>query len=322
MLILSTISVVLKSIIKSEFIPKKIIFIMFLFILLLIIFKLTVSCDGSSTISITNSPEFKQLLLKNMYKLNNNEHLVDIYKLENKYGKSIGHSIWLKRPQIKAKYYAFEPFKNFREVKKNHDVILATTGGYTTKDAKPDGFTVQNGELRNAILLHDRHGLVLFSDEGTRILNLKSNITLPNGEKLESPYRSILSYYKLLNWCKTNKATIFQSNLLAYSNSILISHSKAPSTQRERRLLALFSDEKRNVIHAIFDIKEQYALATITQEIFNIISSRKLKVEGIINLDTGSYNILNVYDERENLIRDVKGLVDISEATNLIIYYK
>jgi hypothetical protein len=306
-----------------KFVPKAIKIIIFPFAVLLIVFKITIPYSGNTSIvSSTTSPNFKQIPLKNIHRLNNNEHLVNIYQLKSGSGKPIGYSIWLKRPQIKATYYAFEPSKNLR---KYQNVVLATTGGYTTSNAsgvKPDGFTVQNGELSNAILLHDRQGLVLFAKGGIRVLDLKSKITLPNGDVLESPYNSILSYSKLLNWCKTNKATIFQSHLLAYSDSILINPSKAPSTQRERRLLALFSDKQGNVIHAIFDIREPYDLAVITQEIFNIIASRKLKVEGIVNLDTGSYNILNIFDERGNIVKEVMAPVSISDATNLIIYYK
>jgi len=302
-------------------------FVSFCLAALLLILKLSINCDSVAKPILFASPNIKQIPVRSFYPINQTENLVDIYELKNNLGKIIGHSVWMKGPEVKAKYFAFYANNHFQKFKNSHSIILASTGGYTTVTnigtVKPDGFTVENGELRNAVLLHDRQGLALFSDEGIRAIDLKSNtIHFPNGAVLESPYKSILAYSKLLKWCKDSKATVFQTHILANDNSMLISPSKAPPTLRERRLLALLSDKNGNVIHAVFDITSPYDLALIAQEIFNIISSRGLKVDGILNLDTGAFNILNVFDEHGSLVTDVKGSRNISTATNLVVYYK
>ena len=275
-------------------------------------------------ISESGLPNFKQTLLKSIYDQGKRNKLFDIYTLIDSSGKSIGHSIWLETAMIKSKYFALSAFDQYSEFQKKHTVFLATTGGFTTNfnGIKPDGFTVDNGVLSNAILLHDRHGLVMFSDNGIKVLNLKFNFQLPDGEQMESPLNSILTYSKLLKWCKNNKATVFQTQLLAFNDHKLINQNKAPSALRERRILAIFRTSSGQKIHAIFDIKSPYNLAVITEEIFNIIKIRHLKIEGILNLDTGSYNILNIFDGSGNSITDLNGPVEISKATNLIVYYK
>jgi hypothetical protein len=278
-----------------------------------------------ASVSLANKPTFTQQPFLSLHPFDKNKYLVNIYTLQDNSGNVIGRSIWLQRPQIKAKYFAFSTNSQFQSFRSSHNVVLATSGGYTTNfngDIKPDGFTVENGQLSNAVLLPDRQGLAIFYEDGIRAINLRSDIRMPGGEVLESPLKNVLAYSKFLSFCKEKRATVFQTHLLAFGDSILISSTKAPSLQRERRLLALCSDRKGNVTHVIFDIPAKYELALITKEVYNIISSRGLKVEGILNLDTGSYDILNVFDEAGNILANVQGPVSITEATNLIIYYR
>lgn len=295
--------------------------------IVLVILKFTTDCNPSP-VSSEARPNFKQIWLKSFYPTGyKSEHLVEIFNLKDKSSNhSIGHSIWMRAPRIKVQYFASSAVNQFRSFKNQHRVVLATTGGYTTNfggSKKPDGFTLENGKLINAVLLHDRHGLAVFSGNSVQAINLKANkIKLPNGDILDTPFESLAAYSQLLKWCKDHNATVFQTHLLASNDSILINPSKSSNAQRERRLLALFQDKKGNKIHAIFNITASYDLASITQEIFNIIAKREFKVLGIMNLDTGSYDILNVFNERGNLWPAVRGPVDISTATNLIVYYK
>ena len=218
-------------VISAVSISKKVRFVFGLAALSLIVLKQALPCDDDTSITAPmDSPRFKQIALKSVYKLNSNEHAVRIYRIKNNSGKLVGHSVWLRRPQIKADYYALSPAESFNNLRRNQNVVLATVGGYTTTSAdgtKPDGFTVQSGDLNNAVLLPDRQGLVLFDRGNVRILNLEAEkIVLPNGDELESPYNNILSYSKLLNWCETNRVTVFQSHLLAYDDILLIDPSR------------------------------------------------------------------------------------------------
>jgi hypothetical protein len=43
-----------------------------------------------------------------------------------------------------------------------------------------------------------------------------------------------------------------------------------------------------------------------------------MKVEGIINLDTGTFNIMHIYDDKGNIIKSAPN--NIMKASNLLVY--
>ena len=272
--------------------------------------------------SIIVKSNFQQIEEQNFLPIKNGlDKGVRIYKLTDG-NKSIGHAIWLYRPYLNVKYYADgNVFVKFKATPK---VILATTGGFTNTFNQPEGLTVEDGNIVNAVMMRDRHGLVLVSNQGINVINLKNdNFRLPRSKTIVNPLNSLLAYSELLNWCKYSNATIFQTQLLAYDDSILISTEKAKTQLRERRLLALVSDGKTHEIHhVIFNITESYNLAIIAQEVYKIVKSRNKKVEAILNLDVGAYDILKVFDDNGSELSIVKGTQQISKATNLIIYQK
>lgn len=267
-------------------------------------------------------PDFQQIELRSFLPIKKGlDKGVRIYKLTDG-KKSIGHSIWLSRPNLSVKYYANgNVFNKFKATPK---VILATTGGFTNTFKQPEGLTVEKGTIVNAVMMRDRHGLVLVNNNGMNVINLKNeSFRLPGSKIIINPLNSLLAYSELLNWCRYSNATIFQTQLLAFSDTLLISTDKAKSQLRERRLLTLVSDNKtREVHHIIFNITESYNLAVITQEVYKIVKSRNKKVEAILNLDVGTYDILKVFDDKGTELSTIKGTQKISKATNLIIYQK
>lgn len=272
---------------------------------------------------------FKMNFVKNYLPIDRRQgHAINIMKIENETGKEIGQAIWMQRPFLKAKYFAYQNVANkYHQYKQKEDIILATTGGFTNSFKQPEGLTVENGNIVNAVLMHDRHGLVMVRESGgINVLNLKRDkFYLPLGRKkvktINNPLESLVAYSELLNWCKTVNATLFQTQLLAYSDKLLIHPGKAKSQLRERRILALFSDRNTGAVHhAIFNIEASYELAIIAEEIFSLVASRNKKVEAILNLDVGSYNILEVYDDQEKPLHYMKGPVSVGDATNLIVY--
>ncbi len=251
------------------------------------------------------------------------DEVVHIYTLKES-GKSMGHCIWLKRPDSHAAYLAYKNInRKCNLLKNNKRIILATSGGYTNSKLQPEGLTVENGNIVNATIMHDRHGLVIVEKNGgIRILNLKnSEFLLPyGGPKIKNPLNNLIAFSELLTWAKNKKATLFQTHLLAFSDSILISSTKVNTQLRERRILALCSDPKtKEIHHIIFDITSPYTLPDVTNEIFSILKKRNKKVEGLLNLDVGSFNILEVYNPNGKVL--IKAPVSISQATNLIVYY-
>ncbi len=259
------------------------------------------------------------------------DYEVNIFSVQDKTKTpEIGHSVWLRRPRMKATYFAYRNVTaKYRQWASNNrkTVALATTGGFTNIHRKPEGLTVENGQIVNAVLMPDRDGLVIVHNGGgISVINLKRNsIKLSLGAQnvltMENPLRSLIAYSKLLHWCKTQKATLFQTQLLAYSDRLLIDVAKARGQLRERRLLALVRDRKNSVLHhVVFDIPSPHNLAIIANDLFDLLQSRRKKVEALLNLDVGSYNILNVFDRGGKLLAKPRGPVSIDKATNLIIY--
>lgn len=285
---------------------------------------------NNQRIVVKQNPNYKLSSFMSYHPINKSENSVNIFKIHNKSNKEIGQCIWMTRPHIKANYFAYQNVsRKFRNFKRKNNVILTATGGFTNSSKQPEGFTVEKGNIVNAVMMHDRHGLVIVQKGGgLRVINLKrSKIELPITStktlKIENPLTNLIAYSKLIDWTRNNGATLFQTQLLAFSNKLLIDVNKAPGALRERRILAAFRDNKNKQLHhAIFNIEASHNLASIAEEIFVILSTRNKKIEFILNLDVGSYNILNVFDSKGNLINSLKGPTNINNATNLIVWSK
>lgn len=290
---------------------------------------------GAPTQSSATSSALQISLYQRYYPLpGSGDSELTIYRLKTQSFPfaDIGYAVWLRRPNIKATYFAYQnvssKFRTWAQ-RNSKQVVLAMTGGFTNTLGQPEGLTVEGGNIVNAVLMPDRHGLIIVHDSGgISVVNLRSStIKLPMSAtevlEIKNPLQSLIAYSQLLDWCKKYKATLFQTQLLAFSDQLMIDVGKAKSQLRERRILTLVRDKNTGELHHIvFDITASYNLAMITQDIFDLCVSRGKKIEAILNLDVGSYNILNVFDTRGNLLSCPQGPVSISNATNLIVYTK
>jgi hypothetical protein len=272
----------------------------------------------------------KEILTKSRIKLKtfkvNNITDNNIFYL-SKDTQRIGEIIWLERPIYKAHYFAkgnvYTKYKDFLS-NNNLKSRIVVTGGYSNSFGQPEGLTIENGNIVNAVLMPDRDGLVIIEKNGgIRAINLKNgSFILPkmNGIKID-PLSNIIDYAKLIKWSKSNKATFFQTHLFAFSDKILINKKIANNQSRERRLLALGSHKKNGkVFHLIINIRKGVSLADITEKVFDLMKVREYKVEAILNLDVGSYDIMEVYDSSGQ--RVLNAHVPLSNATNLLFYTK
>jgi hypothetical protein len=251
---------------------------------------------------------------------------VEIYAIREA-DKTVGYSIWMQRPTVKVAYFAsgkaYERYTSFAKNVGNSDCILATTGGFTNAQKQPEGLTIDNGKMVNAVLKPERHALVIVEKDGNmRVENLKKGFLLPSTQRQIDPLSSLRDYSALVSWAKTSGATLFQTQLLAHNNQALIELSKAPNQLRERRLLVMISDQNGAFHNVIFSINVNKNLAVITEEIFEVMKLRNKKVEAILNLDVGSYNILRVMDANGKEVSALRGPVSIYKATNLVVFYK
>ena len=275
-----------------------------------------------------SAPSYRLSSRQRIYPVSHKEFAVLVFNIENEHGEFVGESIWMHRAYVKANYFAYQNVpQKYANYKRKQKVVLAATGGFTNDKKQPEGLTVERGSIVNAVLMPDRDGIVIVQrNGGIRVINLKrKRIQLPVGKgrplEIQNPLHSLIAYSQLLSWCKTQRATLFQTQLLAYGNKLLIDPGKAPSQFRERRLLAGVRDlSNGNLHHVVFNVKAQHGLADLSQEVFNMLGRRNKKVEFLLNLDVGSYNIMQLHDQRGRMLHDVKGPVDVNKATNLIVW--
>ena len=253
------------------------------------------------------------------------DHTVRLYGIKDGGGRGedVGQAIWLRRPDIKASYLAHGRVGNrYHAAAKAGGVVLVTTGGFTNAQSLPEGLTIDAGRLVNAMIMHDRHGLVMVSNHGINVLNLREHgFQLPRGRLIGNPLASLVDYSELLRWANQHQATLFQTQLLASGDALLIDPSRAKREERERRILALVRDLQTDELHhVIFNIRRPYPLAIAASDVFAFLKSRNKRVEALLNLDVGSFDILEVYDERGRVIQEVKGPRPVANATNLLVY--
>ena len=273
----------------------------------------------------TNRYEKKLSLIDHskFYPLSGGGHALHNFSVK-KNGQIIGRATFMKRPHIKANYVAHgNVFQQFVQFKNSRKIVLATTGGFTNSLGQPEGLTIQKGKIVNALMMPERSAIVVVESRGgLRVINLEHPFMLPGTSTKINPKNSLIDFSTFLSWAKNSQATLFQSQLLAFSDKLLIDITKAPNQIRERRLLVVTESTKdKSIDNIIFDIPVAHNLAEIAKDIFDTFKAREnVKIISIINLDVGSYNILEVYAPNSKLISGLKGPIPISNATNLIIY--
>ena len=254
---------------------------------------------------------------------NQGDFKMSTFHLDDDQGTPVGQAVFIQRPGATADYLADDLT---RRLQAKTRPMLAMTGGFTNNYQKAEGLTIDHGTLVNAVIMHDRDGLVLVEPSGgIRVLNLdRPTIKLPNNPgmlEIANPRSSLIAYSNLLEWAARTKATVFQTQLLAYSDDLLIDPAKASSTLAERRLLALATDKKSGAVsHIVFNVRTPHALADIAAKAFGLIQSRGLKVEALLNLDTGGQDVMEVYDERGQVVGGISGRLPVNQTTNLLVY--
>ncbi|KXX66678.1 hypothetical protein [Flammeovirga sp. SJP92] len=238
-----------------------------------------------------------------------------------------GYAIWMNRGssgnRVKAKYFAsgnaYQKYSNWLSGK---NIILVSSGAYSNGFASyntPIGVCVDNGIIVNKKIENKMDGLVIVEHiGGIRVSNISDNKLY-----LGSLNKSINPKYEmntLLNWAKSESATVFQTHLLIHSNQLKINYNSSKNVAT-RRILVLGIDSKGKVMHIVFHIVKDQTLMQVTKDIKSTLSARNIRVAGALNLDTGGCDILEVYDDHNNHIPTVTGTVDQKKATNLLVYY-
>jgi hypothetical protein len=238
--------------------------------------------------------------------------------------------------KINAKYFAAKDLNGssvpnrFYNWSKGKNIICVTSGtymdNYDSKLARPVGLTVDNGIVVNKGIA-DFDGLVIiYATGGIVATNLKEKNLIVQGGSISGIPLDIKGnayhFNEFLKWCEENEATVFQTHLLVYKNTLKISSYNSSSKSQERRFLAVGNDEEGNLVHCIVHSPEYTTLYEGSKQVLNFLNEfKELKVTYMINLDTGAQDVFSLYDSDGKINPIIKGKLTVSEAINLLVYY-
>ncbi|WP_052593790.1 hypothetical protein [Aureispira sp. CCB-QB1] len=255
---------------------------------------------------------------------------VKVYSLKEGYSE-IGHSIWLSRGAKKMNAVYFSEGDVYGKHKKwsnGKDVFLTCSGAFSddlnkTAGALPVGINVENGYVKNRTVIKEGMDalVVVYATGGIVVSDLtKGDLFLKSLGKEVNIRKDVSAKYDFLDWAKKEKATVFQTQLLAYKNELKIDY-QGRKQKRERRFLALATTNSGTLYHIIFNLPNGVYLYDGTKNVLDHLKDQNMDVTAILNLDTGAYNVLQVNTGDYAIDSHLKGATSISSAVNLLSYH-
>lgn len=212
-----------------------------------------------------------------------------------------------------------------RQLADGRRLLLATAGSYVTAEGRTSGLSVLGGTVKNFLISPKMDGLVVVRGDGSlAVLDLKRGSALPGTERVLQPLRSLSDLHALLTWLRKDRASAFQTHLLAAEGQLVIDGARSSGTLRERRLL-VDAHHRGHPITVIVDIPgshrqslfEAAVVALKSLETSEEAGGPGLEVRAIANLDVGSYDILEASSTEGTLLR--QGPQPLSKAMNLLL---
>ncbi|MDR0873411.1 MAG: hypothetical protein LBN27_08100 [Prevotellaceae bacterium] len=241
--------------------------------------------------------------------------------------RKLGSSLWINRTEnseIKAQYFADKMvyssiYDRYNSWKNGKKIIALCSGAFTDDYTKPKGITIDYGTIINRNIDIKMNGLVIVYPTGGIVVSDISKGDLKIGNNNSSlNIRNEYDKQKFLTFAQNEKLTAFQTQLLVFNNVL---QCKANKELRERRFLVIAKGKNNEILHIIFDIPESVYLLDTAQKILDFFKNSGRTIIGMLNLDTGSYNMINVYDAAGKKVPEFKGSYDILGAINLVTYY-
>lgn len=256
---------------------------------------------------------------------------VNIYTLKDAYSNSMGHAIWMSRAKkrMKAAYFSTgEVYNKQQRWSRGKDVFLTCSGAFSddldVRDgALPVGINVEQGMIKNRTVVKEGMDalVVVYASGGIVVSDLtKGDLYLQSVDKTIDVRSDITAKYDLLEWAETEKATIFQTQLLAYKDQLKID-SRGRKQKRERRFLALATSKKGALYHIIFNLPKGVYLYDGAKDVLEHLQDQGMKVTALLNLDTGAYNVLDLDSGDYTVDKSIKGKIGVHKAVNLLSYH-
>jgi hypothetical protein len=236
--------------------------------------------------------------------------------------------------RIKAKYFAAKDangrsvYSRYLDWSKNKSIILLCGAAYfdASNPPKPSGITIDNGTLVNEQISDRGNGLaIVYATGGIACSNIKEgNLTIKcnSGDK-KLNIKDAWDRKEFIKCAQEQSATVFQQHLLVFRNQ-LNDFTGLSDDKRERRFLAVGKDVDGKLVHTIVDYPNQGATLKLgADKAFNFLkeSIDMQDITFMINLDTGSQDVFQLFDKNGNVRYDIKGKVEPKDAVNLLVYY-
>lgn len=236
---------------------------------------------------------------------------------------------------VKVKYFASQltqdksVYDRYREWSKGRKIILYSSGTYHTHDFKPCGLCIDNGTLINNSLRRDLGGLVIVQETGGMVA---THLNDPNGINIEYKdgkkrnnlnITNGLQQAEFIKWAKSEKATVFQTNMFYWKNNMTVFQGGS-KTEQERRFLAVAKIDGI-VKHFIINLSGANTIYNATLKVINFLKKQEDADEIIflLNLDTGMQDVYQVKTSNGSIDsrKGFSGQLSIDKAVNLLVYY-
>lgn len=220
----------------------------------------------------------------------------------------------------------------FGMTRSKNNLLVATAAAYTANRSAPEGLSAIDGNILNSVIMHDRHALTIIEPDGAlHVHNLKEDFELDflSGEptcrgkrKMKSPLASLSSYVHLLECIRSTRSSAFQTHLLSHNDRSLLKEANVSQEQAARRVLAVVHDldRKSRVTHVVLYFPSPMTLARAADEAHFLLHKRGKYIRVLMNLDTGMYDIMDVFDAHGAQLPDARGRVGATTANNLLVY--
>jgi hypothetical protein len=199
--------------------------------------------------------------------------------------------------------------------------LAMAAGSYVTSQGRTSGLAMAGGEVVNFAADGKMDGLVLFHKGRLSIQDMRRGVKLPGTSERLDLLSDLSDYQRFIQWAKDERASCFQTHLLAVDNALAIDPDKAASDPRERRLLATIRKGRERGL-ALIDLPARPRPVSIAEAGaigLKVLETAGWEVEGLANLDVGSFNIL-VSTTKSRV--DRIGPLPPNQAHNLVVIYE
>lgn len=242
-----------------------------------------------------------------------------------------------KNQKIKTKFLAYKVnnqsvYERFKDFSKQNVLIYYSTAAYSeysfnVKTSRPAGLSIDNGIIINqGLSSRGMDGIVIILPDGNlNISNLNERIFIKNRNEEKTStfdFKNSADFFKFKNFANENKLSVFQTHLLAWEGKLTFENNLSKGAARERRFLAIGTDENGKEIHCLINHENLETLFNSSKNVLEFLQNeRNIKVTAMINMETGASDVAGFILSNGVKSSEFSGKMESSESHNFLIYY-